>query len=90
MYISWQALTRHAAKMVILSIKVHVVGAASSSVPDQLHQPWQLQIHCDQHVPYGLPASLDLNPTADCECLLQNAAARAAGWTIWEGWSLFD
>ena len=90
-YISWQALTRHPAKMVICLLwKVYVLGAGSSSVPDLLHQPWQLQIHCAPHVPHGLPASLKLNPTATCEGLLQNAAARAAGWTTWKGWCLYD
>ena len=82
-YVSWQAFTSRAIKIrLFMEGELHVMGA-SSSAADHLAQPWQLQIdHVSEH--HGLPPS---QPTTDCRYFLQNAAARAAGWTYWSGLS---
>ena len=81
-YASWQALTSRAARIkVAVHRELHVVGAGSSA-PENLVQPWQLEIHAS--AVHGLPAS---QPAEGCIYFLQNAAARAAGWTFNMQWS---
>ena len=77
-FITWSALTAHSAHITLFAHKssaVHVLGAGTGA-PDSLQQPWQLQIAEASSV-HGLPAS---QPTKG-RYFLQNAAARAAGWT---------
>ena len=77
--ISWQALSSRAARILVnMNGELHVTGAGSSA-PDNLDQPWQLGVICASSI-CGLPAS---QPAKHCRYLLQNAAARAAGWDEW-------
>lgn len=77
-YISWQALISHPARIYLeVEGELHVVGTEGSA-PDHLGQPWQLQVVCESAL-HGLPTS---QPTLEGQYLLQNAAARAAGWTV--------
>ena len=82
-YVSWAALTSRAARIVLHTDgELHVVGAGRSA-PYHLHEPWQLEV-ANASAVYGLPAS---QPAGDCKYFLQNAAARAAGWTYDMEWS---
>lgn len=78
LHLSWQNLTSRAARIQLYMMdgELHVAGA-SSRAPHHLGQPWQLEIYSAGAV-HGLPAS---QPDKRCKYFLQNAAARAAGWT---------
>ena len=56
-------------------VRLHVLGASLSSL-SFLKEPWQLSVRTAKSV-HGLPPS----QTTMGAYLLQNAAARAAGWT---------
>ena len=77
-HVTWEALTAHAASIQVALSPSHTlrVSGASGSAPEHLQQPWQLVV-CGGRGVQGLPPS---QPT-DEAYLLQNAAARAAGWT---------
>ena len=81
--ISWEALTRHASRVTICltaPTELHVTGFALAETQlNQLQRPWQLVVWGGGGV-QGLPAT---QPTK--AYFLQNAAARAAGWTDGSG-----
>ena len=81
---TWAALISHAAniKIVMLPGMELSVLAAGIEVPEDLQQPWQLVVMGADRV-HGLPPSQLMNGPY----LLQNAAARAAGWTAQTGGS---
>ena len=76
--ITWAALARRGADIAInLGVRGELyVCAPKQPAPDSLRQPWQLMVQGARGV-HGLPAS---QPTSR-SYFLQNAAARAAGWT---------
>ena len=83
--ISWEALTRHANRVFIrldMLNELHVIGFEQDETSlGGLQQPWQLVVHGGRGV-QGLPASQQTKQAY----LLQNQAARAAGWTEDTDW----
>ena len=77
-YITWGALVRQAADVELIvgsDVRLHVLGASLSSL-SFLKEPWQLCVRTAKSL-HGLPPP----QTTSGAYLLQNAAARAAGWT---------
>ena len=82
LFIPWAALAHPGGDIAIDlagSANLHVLSADCPD-PDSLQHPWQLLVLGTCSVP-GLPPASQPSQTADDAYFLQNAAARAAGWT---------
>ena len=86
LYVTWEALTRHAANIRIVTaspfsedagiLHLYLLGECDLARIRSFRRPWQLSIGSTAVV-HGLP----VEQPAGSAYLLQNAAARAAGWT---------